>query len=95
MKSKRAIPAQMQPVVMPVCPDCSELLRCKSLRPPDIRWDQYPDWYRNGGNCPTCGAGFECEFGNRKISRSDACTNCEFRYMADGETCHGCQNPSA
>jgi|GEM_PF-6562457 len=44
------------------CNSCTELLRCQKSSPP-IYFPQYPEWYRTGGQCPECGAGYEGQFG--------------------------------
>jgi len=57
------------------CESCAELLRSQRSNPPKP-YQEYPQWYREGMQCPECGAGFEGEFGTLEpIKDPEAASN--------------------
>ena len=66
-KAQDGIDRPLDKIVMRDCPDCFELLACQNGLQSE-NWNKFPRWYREGKQCPSCGAGFIGEFGTRKIS---------------------------
>lgn len=68
-KPQDEITRPLDKIVMRDCPECLELLTLQNKHSVLLSeyWKNFPRWYREGEQCPSCGAGFIGEFGTRKI----------------------------